>query len=100
MILITTATLEGKPIQRYLGLVDGEALLNAAITEELFLYEKELRRSKARALTEMQQKAQEMGANTIVGVAVEYQTIPLEGEGSILLIGASGTAVFLKESAP
>ncbi len=105
MILTTTPTMEGKPIQRYLGLVDGEAILGANIFKDLFAgirdivggrsgaYENELRKAKSIAMGEMQQKAQELGANAIVGIDIDYETITLSNGGGMLMVAVSGTAV-------
>jgi len=53
-------------------------------------YEKELRRAKEIALQEMQDQAAAMGANAIVGIDLDYETV---GQGSMLMVSASGTAV-------
>ena len=107
MILTTTPTMEGKPIQRYLGLVDGEAILGANIFKDLFAgirdivggrsgaYEQELRKAKSIAMGEMQQKAQELGANAIVGIDIDYETITLSNGGGMLMVAVSGTAVIV-----
>jgi uncharacterized protein YbjQ (UPF0145 family) len=105
MLLTTTPTFENRPIQRYLGLVEGEAILGANIFKDFFAgirdivggrsgaYENELRKAKNIAMTEMQQKAQELGANAIVGIDIDYETITLERGGSMLMVAVSGTAV-------
>jgi uncharacterized protein YbjQ (UPF0145 family) len=104
MLVTTTPTLEGKPIARYLGLVSGEAILGANIFRDIFAgirdivggrsaaYEQELRKAKDLAIQEMVQQAAALGANAVVGVDLDYETI---GQGgSMLMVSASGTAVF------
>lgn len=104
MLVTTTPTLEGRPITRYLGLVSGEAILGANIFRDIFAgirdivggrsaaYEQELRKAKDLAVKEMVQQAAALGANAVVGVDLDYETI---GQGgSMLMVSASGTAVF------
>jgi uncharacterized protein YbjQ (UPF0145 family) len=102
MLLSTTATLDGRRIRQYLGLVSGEAILGANIFRDMFAgirdivggrsagYEKELRRAKEIAIKEMQEQASAMGANAIVGIDLDYETV---GQGSMLMVSATGTAV-------
>ena len=105
MIVTTTNTIEGHPVQKYLGLVSGEAILGANIFKDLFAgirdivggrsgaYEKELRRAQDIALTELKQRAADLGANAIVGVDLDYETVGQNG--SMLMVSASGTAVII-----
>lgn len=102
MIITTTHSLEGKSIERYLGLVSGEAILGANIFRDLFAgirdivggrsasYEAELRKAKEIAVREMTEQALALGANAVVGVDLDYETV---GGGSMLMVSASGTAV-------
>lgn len=101
MIITTTPTLEGKRIVKYLGLVSGEAILGANIVKDLFAgirdivggrsaaYEEELRSAKEIAIKEMALQAEELGANAVIGVDLDYETV-----GSMLMVSASGTAVY------
>lgn len=103
MLLTTTSVIDGKQIVKYHGLVSGEAILGANIFRDLFAgirdivggrsaaYEKELRRAKDLAIQEMTEQAQAMGANAIVGIDLDYETV---GQGgSMLMVSANGTAV-------
>lgn len=103
MLLTTTSLIDGKQIVKYHGLVSGEAILGANIFRDLFAgirdivggrsaaYEKELRRAKELAIQEMTEQAQAMGANAVVGVDLDYETV---GQGgSMLMVSANGTAV-------
>jgi uncharacterized protein YbjQ (UPF0145 family) len=107
MIVVTTPSLEGRRISRYLGLVSGEAILGANIFRDLFAgirdivggrsaaYERELRKAKSLALEEMQEEASQLGANAVVGVDLDYETISMGSGGGMLMVSASGTAVLL-----
>ncbi len=102
MLTVTTPSIEGKRILTYHGLVSGEAILGANIFRDLFAgirdivggrsaaYESELRRAKEIAVEEMQAQARSMGANAVVGVDLDYETV---GKGTMLMVSASGTAV-------
>lgn len=103
MIVTTTPTIEGKHIVAYHGIVTGETIIGANFMKDLFAgirdfvggrsgsYENVLREGKEIALQEMQDRAEQMGANAIVGVDLDYETVG--GSGSMLMVTASGTAV-------
>jgi uncharacterized protein YbjQ (UPF0145 family) len=109
MIVVTTPTLEGKKIVRYLGLVSGEAILGANIFKDFFAgirdivggrsaaYEGELRKAKDIALGEMTAYAQQYGGNAVVGVDLDYETIQVGQGGGMLMVSASGTAVQVED---
>jgi len=102
MIHSTTPTLEGKTISQYLGVVTGEAILGANIVKDIFAgitdiiggrsaaYEKELQKARVIAFEEMDEQANNLGANAIVGIDLDYETV---GSGSMLMVTISGTAV-------
>ena len=103
MLITTTSTLDTVKVVKYIGLVSGEAILGANIFRDLFAgirdivggrsaaYEAELRKAKDIAIQEMQQQAAALGANAVIGVDLDYETI---GQGgSMLMVSASGTAV-------
>lgn len=104
MLLTTTHTVEGKPVENYLGLVSGEAILGANIFRDFFAgirdivggrsasYENELRKAKEIALQEMTEQATRLGANAIIGIDLDYETVG----NSMLMVSASGTAVRIK----
>ena len=106
MIVLTTHTVEGKRITKYLGLVSGEAILGANLFKDLFAgirdivggrsaaYERELREAKTIAVQEMAQQAQSLGGNAVIGVDLDYETIGQNG--SMLMVSASGTAVVIE----
>jgi uncharacterized protein YbjQ (UPF0145 family) len=105
MLTTTTPGIDGYEITEYLGIVTGEAILGANIFKDLFAgirdivggrsaaYEKELRQARDLALTEMQAEAERVGANAVVGVDLDYETIQSGQGGNMLMVTASGTAV-------
>lgn len=105
MITTTTPIIEGRPVQRYLGIVCGEAILGANIMKDLFAgvrdivggrsdaYEKELVKAREIAMHELEERASQLGANAVVGIDLDYET--LGSGGSMLMVTASGTAVII-----
>lgn len=106
MYVTTTPTIEGKRITRYCGVIAGEAILGANLFKDLFAgirdlvggrsatYEKELQRARDIAMGELQQRAQELGANAVVGIDLDYEVL---GQGNgMLMVSASGTAVVVE----
>ena len=105
MLVTTTNSLDGHRIVEYLGLVSGEAILGANIFKDFFAgirdivggrsaaYEQELRKAKRIALDEMVEEAEAMGANAVVGVDLDYETISAGQTGGMMMVSASGTAV-------
>ncbi|WP_435135618.1 heavy metal-binding domain-containing protein [Formosa sp. A9] len=103
MIITTTPTLETHKISNYLGIVTGETIIGANFIKDFFAgirdvvggrsssYEKVLREAKDSALEEMKYRAQKMGADAIVGVDLDYETVG--PNGGMLMVTASGTAV-------
>jgi uncharacterized protein YbjQ (UPF0145 family) len=106
MLVTTTPGIEGRRIKQYLGLVTGEAILGANIFKDLFAgirdivggrsaaYENELRKAREIAMTEMEQAAAALGANAVVGIDLDYETVG--GQGGMLMVSISGTAVVIE----
>jgi len=106
MQLTTTPTIEGKRITKYCGVIAGEAILGANLFKDLFAgirdlvggrsatYEKELQHARDIALEELQQRAQELGANAVVGIDLDYEV--LGQNNGMLMVSASGTAVVVQ----
>jgi len=104
MIQTTTPSVEGRTIAEYLGVVTGEAILGANIFKDLFAgvrdivggrsgaYEEELRKAREIAMSELAAEATSRGADAVVGIDLDYETV---GQGSMLMVTASGTAVRL-----
>jgi uncharacterized protein YbjQ (UPF0145 family) len=107
MLSVTTPTVEGRRVTRYLGIVSGEAILGANIFRDFFAgirdivggrsaaYEEELRKAKTIALEEMERQAEDLGANAVLAVDLDYETIQVGSGGGMLMVSASGTAVVL-----
>ena len=103
LVLTTTPSIEGKKITQYFGIVTGEAIIGANLFRDIFAgirdivggrsgsYEEVLREAKNNALNEMQDNALKLGANAVVGVDLDYETVG--ANGSMLMVTASGTAV-------
>ncbi len=101
MIITTTSVIEGKPVQEYLGIINAQSIIGANIFKDIFAglrdvfggrsktYERVLEEAKEDALRELTQKAQAMGANGILGVDLDFETVG----GSMLMVIATGTAV-------
>lgn len=105
MIITTTPTIEGHPIQEYLGLVTGEVIVGANIFRDLFAsvrdivggrsgaYEGALREAREEAYREIVAEAQARGASAVVGVDIDYEVVG--NSGSMLMVSVTGTAVRL-----
>ena len=106
MLITTTPVIEGKAVEEYHGLVSGEAIMGANVFRDVFAsvrdivggrsaaYEHELKKAKDLALGEMAQQAEELGSNAVISVDLDYETV---GQGSMLMVSASGTAVRLAD---
>lgn len=105
MLVSTTPSVEGRAVQSYLGVVAGEAILGANIFRDIFAgvrdviggrsgsYEKVLRQAREEAMREMINDAKKLGADAVVGIDYDYET--LGANGSMLMVAVSGTAVKL-----
>ncbi|MBQ6760776.1 MAG: heavy metal-binding domain-containing protein [Prevotella sp.] len=105
MIITTTPQIEGRPIREYKGVVTGETIIGANFVKDFFAsirdviggrsgsYEKVLREAKDTSMEEMRQRAQQLGANAIVGIDIDYETIGQNN--SMLMVAVSGTAVVI-----
>lgn len=105
MLVTTTNNVEGKVITQYHGIVSGETIIGANIFRDFFAsirdivggrsgaYEDVLREAKDTAIKEMCQNAAALGANAVIAVDLDYETIG--GSGSMLMVTATGTAVYI-----
>jgi uncharacterized protein YbjQ (UPF0145 family) len=103
MLMSTTSVLDGRPVSKYLGVVTGEAIIGANIFRDMFAvvrdivggrsgtYEKALNEAREVAMGEMQRRAQELGANAVIGIDVDYEV--LGQNNGMLMVAVSGTAV-------
>lgn len=104
-IVTTTALIEGRPVQDYLGIVTGEVIVGANLFRDLFAsitdlvggrsgaYEQVLARARNEAIEEMTEQARQLGGNAVIGVDLDYEVIGKNG--SMLMVSVSGTAVKL-----
>ncbi len=103
MIITTTNNLDGQPVQEYLGIVTGEAIIGANIVRDMFAafrdvvggragaYEESLRNAREEALREMAEQARARGANAVLSVDLDYEV--LGAQNGMLMVTACGTAV-------
>lgn len=103
MIISTTSNLEGHKILEYKGVVTGDTIIGANIFKDLFAgirdiiggrsgsYEKVLHEARLTAMKAMVDNAFDLGANAIIGVDIDYETIG--GKGSMIMVSVTGTAV-------
>ncbi|MDH3588410.1 MAG: heavy metal-binding domain-containing protein [Gammaproteobacteria bacterium] len=106
MIHSTTPTLQGKEITKYHGLVTGEAILGANIFKDFFAnirdvvggrsaaYEGELQKARTIAIEEMSRHAEDLGANAVVGIDLDYETVG--SQSAMMMVSVSGTAVSVR----
>lgn len=105
MIISTTPQIEGHPVREYKGVVTGETIIGANFVKDFFAgirdiiggrsgsYEKVLIEAKETSMNEMEERARQLGANAIVGVDIDYETIGQNN--SMLMVATSGTAVVI-----
>ena len=103
MLMSTTSVVDGRPVSRYLGVVTGEAIIGANVFRDMFAavrdivggrsatYERALAEARETAMKEMQSRAQELGANAIIGIDLDYEV--LGKANGMLMVSVSGTAV-------
>ena len=104
MLVTTTNSLEGKTIETYHGIVSGEAIMGANIVRDIFAtvtdivggrsaaYEDKLAEGRKIAIEEMTERARAIGANAVIGVDLDFETVR---EGMMMCI-ATGTAVTIR----
>ena len=104
MIITTTNSIEGKRIVDYKGIVSGEVIVGINVLKDMFAsvrnfiggrskgYEEELVKARANAMRELEERADRLGANAIVGVDIDYQV--LGADNGMMMVIASGTAVY------
>ncbi len=106
MIVTTTESIEGRKVTAYMGIVSGDAVMGTNIFKDFFAgirdivggrsasYEKELQKAKEFALLEMRERAAELGADAVVSVDLDYESIA-SSNSTMLMVSANGTAVKL-----
>ena len=106
MIVTTTPTVEGRQITEYHGVVFGEVITGINFVKDFFAgvrnivggrsgsYEEELNKARTNAMRELEDRAQRIGANAVVGVDIDYEV--LGANNGMLMVTASGTAVTVR----
>ena len=106
MIITTTPTVEGRQITEYHGVVFGEVITGINFVKDFFAgvrnivggrsgsYEEELNKARTNAMRELEDRAQRLGANAVVGVDIDYEV--LGTNHGMLMVTASGTAVTIR----
>ena len=106
MLVTTTPIIEGKRIIHYYGIVSGETIIGANVFRDFLAgirdfvggrsgaFEEVLRQAKETAIKEMEEQAARLGANAVIGVDLDYETVG--GSGSMLMVTATGTAVVIE----
>lgn len=105
-MIVSTTALEEKKILEYKGIVFGEVVAGVNMFKDIAAgfrnvfggrsqsYEGELMQAREEALKEMQERAQAMGANAVIGVKMDYET--LGADSGMLMVTCSGTAVVVE----
>jgi len=108
MIVATTDMLQGAVVEAYLGVVTSEVVYGSNALRDFFAgirdivggrtasYERVFERGQREAMLELEQRAQRLGANAVLGIKIDTGTINLDQTGVLLLITATGTAVKLQ----
>ena len=89
MLTTTTPQVDGRPIRQYLGVVSAETIIGANFLKDILANFTD----KETVMQELQMEATKLGANAIVGIDLDYNTIG--GNGSMLMVVGTGTAVVL-----
>ena len=107
MIITTTPNVPGMEIVEYKGLATGEVVAGINLLKDIGAgirnlfggrvqgYENEIIQARAEALKELEQRAEALGANAVIGVRIDFD--PLGGDGNnMLLVTVTGTAVVVR----
>ena len=107
MIVTTTNSVDGYRVSGYYGIVFGEVITGINFMRDLGAgirnlvggrgegYEQELMQARTEALQELEQRAASLGAHAVIGVDMDYEVL---GQGNMLMVTASGTAVTLEQA--
>ncbi|BAY17172.1 hypothetical protein NIES2109_15100 [Nostoc sp. HK-01] len=108
MILTTTDVIQGAVIDSYLGIVTAEVVYGSNFLRDFFAsirdviggrtgsYERLFEEGQRKALSELEQRAQRLGANAVIGIEIDTGTINVDQSGVLMLITATGTAVRMR----
>ncbi|MBK1987058.1 YbjQ family protein [Sphaerospermopsis aphanizomenoides BCCUSP55] len=108
MLLSTTDVIQGAVIDSYLGIVTAEVVYGSNFLRDFLAsirdivggrtgsYERLFEEGQRKALEELEQRAQRLGANAVIGIGIDTGTINVDQSGVLLLITATGTAVKIR----
>ena len=108
MILTTTDVIQVAVIDSYLGIVTAEVVYGSNFLRDFFAsirdviggrtgsYERLFEEGQRKALAELEQRAQRLGANAVIGIEIDTGTINVDQSGVLMLITATGTAVRMR----
>lgn len=109
MILATTSSLDGKIIKEYRGIIFGEAVVGIDFVRDFGAsitnffggrskeYEEEIASARADAVNEMMNRAKKIGANAVIGIKVDVESIAMSNNrSSMIIVTATGTAVIVE----
>lgn len=103
LVMTTTALVQGRPVAEYIGVVAAQNIVGANVVRDIFAsfrdfiggrsggYEKVLARARAQALQAMEQEADDLGADAVIGIDIDFQT--MGPHGGLIMVSVSGTAV-------
>ncbi|MGF1544694.1 MAG: YbjQ family protein [Parvularculaceae bacterium] len=106
MLIATTNVIPGREARESLGVVAGETIIGVNVFRDLFAgitdilggrskgYQKALREARSHAMADMQKEAEALGADAIVGIDIDYETVDTR-KGAMLMVSCNGTAVRL-----
>lgn len=105
MLITTTPFIEGRPVREYKGAIYSQSILGANFVLDLMAairdfiggrstsYERVLARAREDAMKNLVKEAQKLGANAIIGVDLDYNTVGPQAQ--MLMVSVSGTAVVI-----
>jgi uncharacterized protein YbjQ (UPF0145 family) len=103
MILTTSNAIEGKQVSEYLGIISGEVIYGANFFRDIFAgirdvvggrsksYQNVVRDGRETAFEEIIEEAEDINADAVISIDVDYQTIGKNG--TMLMVSVTGTAV-------
>ncbi len=103
MIITTTHDVQGQEVSEYLGIIVGESIIATNIMRDILAsvrdivggrsgaYEEKMQEARDIAISEMTEKAEELGADAVLAVDIDYETVG----NNMMMVSASGTAVKL-----
>ncbi|MBO1264894.1 MAG: heavy metal-binding domain-containing protein [Clostridia bacterium] len=106
MVITTTNAVEGKRVIAYKGIVFGEVITGINFIKDFTAgisdffggrsktYESEMIEARINALRELEERAYSLGANAVIGVKIDYET--LGQNNGMLMVTAAGTAVVVE----